>query len=296
MSWLSKLMPSRIRTEGGNKRNVPEGLWTKCAACTAVLYRPELERNLQVCPKCGEHMRLSARTRLDQFLDPEPRREIARDLEPIDVLRFRDSKKYKDRITASQKKTGEKDALVAMAGELRGMPVLAVAFEFGYMGGSMGSVVGEKFSRAAQEAMRLKCPLVCFSATGGARMQEGLLSLMQMAKTSAVLQRMADNGLPFISVLTHPTTGGVSASLGMLGDINVAEPRALIGFAGPRVIEQTVREKLPEGFQRSEFLLEKGAIDMIVDRRRLRDELSALLALLMSGERPIPVTGEVVPA
>lgn len=296
MSWLSKLMPSRIRTEGGNKRNVPEGLWTKCAACTAVLYRPELERNLQVCPKCGEHMRLSARTRLDQFLDPEPRREIARDLEPVDVLRFRDSKKYKDRITASQKNTGEKDALVAMAGELRGMPVVAAAFEFGYMGGSMGSVVGEKFSRAAQEAMRLKCPLVCFSATGGARMQEGLLSLMQMAKTSAVLQRMADNGLPFISVLTHPTTGGVSASLGMLGDINVAEPGALIGFAGPRVIEQTVREKLPEGFQRSEFLLEKGAIDMIVDRRKLRDELSALLALLMSGDRPIPVTGEVVPA
>lgn len=296
MSWLSKLMPSRIRTEGGNKRNVPEGLWTKCPACTAVLYRPELERNLQVCPKCGEHMRLSARTRLDQFLDPEPRREIARDLEPVDVLRFRDSKKYKDRIIASQKKTGEKDALVAMAGALRGMPVVAAAFEFGYMGGSMGSVVGEKFSRAAQEAMRLKCPLVCFSATGGARMQEGLLSLMQMAKTSAVLQRMADNGLPFISVLTHPTTGGVSASLGMLGDINVAEPGALIGFAGPRVIEQTVREKLPEGFQRSEFLLEKGAIDMIVDRRKLREELSALLALLMSGERPIPVTGEVVPA
>ncbi len=296
MSWISKLMPSRIRTEGGSKRNVPEGLWTKCGACTAVLYRPELERNLQVCPKCSDHMRLSARTRLDQFLDPEPRREIARDLEPTDVLRFRDSKKYRERLIASQKKTGEKDALVAMAGELRGMPVVACAFEFGFMGGSMGSVVGEKFARAGQEAMRMKSPLVCFSATGGARMQEGLLSLMQMAKTSAVLQRMADSGLPFVSVLTNPTMGGVSASLGMLGDLNVAEPQALIGFAGPRVIEQTVREKLPEGFQRSEFLLQKGAIDMIIDRRNLREELSAMLALLMSGERPIPVTGEVVPA
>ena len=296
MSWISKLMPSRIRTEGGNKRNVPEGLWTKCAACTAVLYRPELERNLQVCPKCGDHMRLSARTRLDQFLDPEPREEIARNLEPVDILRFRDSKKYKDRIVASQKKTGEKDALVAMTGALRGMPIVAAAFEFGFMGGSMGSVVGEKFARAGQVALEKRCPLVCFSATGGARMQEGLLSLMQMAKTSAVLQRMADNGLPFVSVLTHPTTGGVSASLGMLGDINVAEPGALIGFAGPRVIEQTVREKLPEGFQRSEFLMEKGAIDRIVDRRKLREELSAMLALLMAGDRPIPVTGEVVPS
>ena len=296
MSWISKLMPSRIRTEGGNKRNVPEGLWTKCAACTAVLYRPELERNLQVCPKCGDHMRLSARTRLDQFLDPEPREEIARNLEPVDILRFRDSKKYKDRIVASQKKTGEKDALVAMTGALRGMPIVAAAFEIGFMGGSMGSVVGEKFARAGQVALEKRCPLVCFSATGGARMQEGLLSLMQMAKTSAVLQRMADNGLPFVSVLTHPTTGGVSASLGMLGDINVAEPGALIGFAGPRVIEQTVREKLPEGFQRSEFLMEKGAIDRIVDRRKLREELSAMLALLMAGDRPIPVTGEVVPS
>ncbi len=289
-------MPSRIRTEGGNKRNVPEGLWTKCKACTAVLYRPELERNLQVCPKCGEHMRLSARTRLDQFLDAEPRREIARDLEPVDTLKFKDTKRYKDRIVIAQKNTGEKDALVAMAGELRGMPVVACAFEFGFMGGSMGSVVGEKFSRAGQEALRLKCPLVCFSATGGARMQEGLLSLMQMAKTSAVLERMALAGLPFVSVLTNPTTGGVSASLGMLGDLNVAEPGALVGFAGPRVIEQTVREKLPEGFQRSEFLLEKGAIDLIIDRRKLREDLSALLALLTSGDRPVPVTGEVVPA
>lgn len=295
MSWISKLMPSRIRTEGGNKRNVPEGLWTKCSACTAVLYRPELERNLQVCPKCGDHMRLTARTRLDQFLDPGAREEIARDLEPVDVLKFRDSKKYKDRIVASQKATGEKDALIAMSGQLRGMPIVAAAFEFGFMGGSMGSVVGEKFARAGQVALEQRCPLVSFSATGGARMQEGLLSLMQMAKTSAVLERMANAGLPYVSVLTHPTTGGVSASLGMLGDINVAEPGALIGFAGPRVIEQTVREKLPEGFQRSEFLMEKGAIDRIIDRRKLREELSAMLALLMAGDRPIPVTGEVVP-
>lgn len=296
MNWLSKLMPSRIRTEGGNKRNVPEGLWTKCEACTSVLYRPELERNLLVCPKCGDHMRLSARTRLDQFLDPGEHREIAASLEPLDPLRFRDSKKYRDRISAAQKKTGEKDALVAMVGELKGQTVVAVAFEFGFMGGSMGSVVGEKFARAAREALKLKCPLVCFSATGGARMQEGLLSLMQMAKTSAVLERMAEAGLPYVSVLTHPTTGGVSASLGMLGDINVAEPGALIGFAGPRVIEQTVREKLPEGFQRSEFLLQKGAIDQIVDRRKLRDELSAMLTLLTAGYRPRVVEGEVVEA
>ena len=296
MSWFQKLMPSRIRTEGGSKRQVPEGLWTKCDACTAVLYRPELERNLFVCPKCNHHMRLPARVRLDQFLDPKPRREIAGDLEPVDALKFKDSKKYRDRISAAQKKTGEKDALVAIAGELMGAPVVGCAFEFGFLGGSMGSVVGEKFTRAAQESLRLKAPLVCFSATGGARMQEGLLSLMQMAKTSAALARMAEAGVPFVSVLTHPTAGGVSASLGMLGDINVAEPRALIGFAGPRVIEQTVREKLPEGFQRSEFLLQKGAIDMIIDRRKLREELSAVLALLTSGDRPIPVTGEVVPA
>jgi acetyl-CoA carboxylase carboxyl transferase subunit beta len=294
MSWFQKLMPSRIRTEGGNKRNVPEGLWTKCDACTAVLYRPELERNLLVCPKCGDHMRLSARARIDQLLDPKPRREIAADLEPVDALRFKDTKKYRDRIIAAQKKTGEKDALVAIAGELKGSPLIAVAFEFGFQGGSMGSVVGEKFTRAAQECLRLKIPLVCFAATGGARMQEGVLSLMQMAKTSAALARMADQGLPFISVLTHPTTGGVSASLGMLGDVNIAEPRALIGFAGPRVIEQTVREKLPQGFQRSEFLLQKGAIDMIVDRRDLRDEIAALLDLLMSGVRPREVSGELV--
>ncbi len=296
MSWLQKLMPSRIRTEGGDKRQVPEGLWTKCDSCAAVLYRPELERNLNVCPKCSMHMPVTARERLNQFLDPEDRREIAARLEPSDPLRFRDSKRYRERVSTAQKATGEKDALVAMAGRLAGRGVVACAFEFRFMGGSMGSVVGEKFARAGQRSLRMRAPLICFSATGGARMQEGLLSLMQMAKTSAVLGRLAEEGIPYISVLTHPTTGGVSASLGMLGDLNVAEPGALIGFAGPRVIEQTVREKLPEGFQRSEFLLQKGAIDMIIDRRKLREELSALLALLTSGDRPIPVTGEVVPA
>lgn len=294
MSWFQKLMPARIRTEGGNKRNVPEGLWTKCDACSAVLYRPELERNLAVCPKCNSHMPLKARTRLELFLDPGGSREIAATLEPVDPLKFRDSKKYRDRTVAAQKKTGEKDALVAVAGTLDGMDVVACAFEFDFLGGSMGSVVGEKFARAGEECLRLKAPLVCFSATGGARMQEGLLSLMQMAKTSAVLGRMAEEGLPYVSVLTHPTTGGVSASLGMLGDVNIAEPGALIGFAGPRVIEQTVREKLPEGFQRSEFLLEKGAVDMIVDRRQLREEVAALLKLLSGGRRPKVVSGELV--
>jgi acetyl-CoA carboxylase carboxyl transferase subunit beta len=294
MSWFQKLMPSRIRTEGGSKRNVPEGLWTKCGACSAVLYRPELERNLSVCPKCNNHMPLKARVRLEQFLDPGENREIAGRLEPTDPLKFRDSKKYRDRIAAAQKSTGEKDALVALAGKLADQDIVACAFEFAYMGGSMGSVVGEKFARAGQECLRMRAPLVCFSATGGARMQEGLLSLMQMAKTSVVLARLAEAGIPYISVLTHPTTGGVSASLGMLGDINIAEPGAMIGFAGPRVIEQTVREKLPEGFQRSEFLLEKGAVDMIIDRRQLRDEISSLLMLLSGGIRPKPVTGEVI--
>lgn len=294
MSWFQKLMPSRIRTEGGNKRNVPEGLWTKCVSCSAVLYRPELERNLQVCPKCSHHMPVSARARVKLFLDEDESREIAAGLEAVDPLRFRDGKKYKDRIAAAQKKTGEKDALVAMAGKLNGDDIVVCAFEFGFMGGSMGSVVGEKFTRAAQESLRMDAPLVCFCATGGARMQEGLLSLMQMAKTSAVLERLAQKGIPYIAVLTHPTTGGVSASLGMLGDVNIAEPGALIGFAGPRVIEQTVREKLPEGFQRSEFLLEKGAVDMIVDRRKLRDTISSLLNLLSSGRIPRPVSGEVV--
>jgi acetyl-CoA carboxylase carboxyl transferase subunit beta len=294
MSWFQKLMPSRIRTEGGSKRNVPEGLWTKCRSCAAVLYRPELERNLSVCPKCNSHMPLKARTRLELFLDPGENREIAASLEPTDPLKFRDSKKYRDRITIAQKKTGEKDALIAMAGKLGGRDTVACAFEFAFMGGSMGSVVGEKYARAGQECLRLRAPLVCFTATGGARMQEGLLSLMQMAKTSVILARLAEEGIPYISVLTHPTTGGVSASLGMLGDVNIAEPGALIGFAGPRVIEQTVREKLPEGFQRSEFLLEKGPVDMIVDRRQLRDEISGLLELLSGGKRPKPVSGEVV--
>jgi len=294
MSWFQKLRPSRIRTEGGNKRNVPEGLWTKCSVCTAVLYRPELERNLQVCPKCSHHMPVGARNRLEQFLDPDERREIAAGLESVDVLRFKDSKKYKDRLVAAQKKTGEKDALIAMAGRLKGAGIVACAFEFGFIGGSMGSVVGEKFARAGQESLRLKAPLVCFSTSGGARMQEGLLSLMQMAKTSTVLARLSEQGIPFISVLTHPTTGGVSASLGMLGDINIAEPLAQIGFAGPRVIEQTVREKLPEGFQRSEFLLQKGAIDMIMDRRNMRDDIAAMLALLCAGSMPRPVSGELL--
>ena len=294
MSWFHKLMPSRIRTEGGNKRTVPEGLWTKCEACAAVLYRPELERNLAVCPKCSSHMQVGARTRLEHFLDPGEQTEIAASLEPTDPLKFRDSKKYRDRIITAQKNTGEKDALIAMAGKLTGRDIVACAFEFTFMGGSMGSVVGEKFARAGQESLRKRAPLICFSATGGARMQEGLLSLMQMAKTSAVLGRLAAEGIPYISVLTHPTTGGVSASLGMLGDVNIAEPGALIGFAGPRVIEQTVREKLPEGFQRSEFLLEKGAIDMIVDRRQMREQISGLLGLLAGGDRPRPVRGEIV--
>jgi acetyl-CoA carboxylase carboxyl transferase subunit beta len=294
MSWFQKFRPSRIRTEGGNKRNVPEGLWTTCSECTAVLYRPELERNLQVCPKCNFHMRIAARTRLEQFLDPGEHREIAVELESVDALGFKDSKKYKDRISAAQKKTGEKDALIVLAGKLKGAEIVTCAFEFSFMGGSMGSVVGEKFARAGMESLRLKAPLVCFSASGGARMQEGLLSLMQMSKTSVVLARMSEQGIPFISVLAHPTTGGVSASLGMLGDINVAEPMAQIGFAGPRVIEQTVREKLPEGFQRSEFLVQKGAVDMIVDRRNMRDEIAALLALLCAGRLPRPVTGQLM--
>ena len=280
MSWFEKLMPSRIRTEGGTKKAVPEGLWSKCPSCSAVLYRAEVERNLDVCPKCSYHNRIGARKRLDLFLDPEPREEIGGDLEPGDPLKFKDSKKYKDRIVAAQKATGEKDALVVMLGQLKGADIVACAFEFSFMGGSMGSVVGERFVRAVNASIEHNCPLVCFSASGGARMQESLFSLMQMAKTSAALHRLARRGLPFISVMTDPTMGGVSASLAMLGDINVAEPNALIGFAGPRVIEQTVREKLPEGFQRSEFLLEKGAIDMIVDRREIRDRMANLLGMM----------------
>jgi len=280
MSWFEKLMPSRIRTEGGNKKAVPEGLWNKCPSCGAVLYRAEVDRNLEVCPKCSHHNRIGARRRLDIFLDPEPRVEIAAELEPSDPLKFKDSKKYRDRISSAQKATGEKDALVAMRGKLKGADIVACAFEFSFMGGSMGSVVGERFVRAVNTAIEHNCPLVCFSASGGARMQESLFSLMQMAKTSAALNRLARRGLPFISVMTDPTMGGVSASLAMLGDVNVAEPNALIGFAGPRVIEQTVREKLPEGFQRAEFLLEKGAVDLIIDRRELRDRIANLLGMM----------------
>ncbi len=291
MSWFEKILPSRIRTEGGNKqRQIPEGLWSKCDECGAVLYRAELERNLNVCPKCSHHMRIGARARLEHFLDAEDRAEIGETVEPSDFLKFKDSKKYKDRIAAAQKASGEKDALVAIKGTLEGVPVIACAFEFEFMAGSMGSVVGERFVRAAKVALEEHRPLVCFSASGGARMQEALTSLMQMAKTSAALARLAEAGVPFISVLTDPTTGGVSASLAMLGDINVAEPRALIGFAGPRVIEQTVREKLPEGFQRSEFLFEHGALDLIVDRRELRSRLAGILAMLT--QRPAPVASE----
>ncbi len=295
MSWFEKLMPSRIRTEGGTKGAVPEGLWAKCPGCSAVLYRAELERNLDVCPKCAYHNRIGARRRLDTFLDPEGREEIGAELLPADPLKFKDSKKYRDRLTQAQKSTSETDAMVCMRGQLQGMGVVVAAFEFKFMGGSMGSVVGERFVRAANAAQEHGIPLVCFSASGGARMQESLFSLMQMAKTSAALRRMADRGLPFISVLTDPTMGGVSASLAMLGDVNVAEPGALIGFAGPRVIEQTVRETLPEGFQRSEFLLEKGAIDMIVDRRDMRDRMANILGMLTNQSEPEAEKEEAVP-
>ncbi len=281
MSWFEKLLPPKIKSESSAvKRGVPEGLWDKCSACNAVLYRAEVERNIDVCPKCGYHMRIGARQRLDRFLDAEPREEIGENLRPVDMLKFKDSKKYKDRITDAQKKTAEKDALVVLEGKLKGKPLVAAAFEFGFMGGSMGSVVGERFVRAVNRCMENNIPLVCFAASGGARMQEALWSLMQMAKTSAALAAMGKRRLPFISILTDPTMGGVSASLAMLGDVNIAEPNALIGFAGPRVIEQTVRETLPEGFQRAEFLLEHGAIDMIVDRRDLRDTVHGLLTLL----------------
>ncbi len=286
MSWLKKFLPSQIRTEGGSKKTVPEGLWAKCPGCNGVLYRAELERNLEVCPKCGHHMRIGARRRLETFLDPEPRVEIADNLAPVDVLKFRDSKKYKDRISQAQKNTGEKDALIAIMGQVKGVPLVATAFEFSYMGGSMGSVVGERFVRAVNTALENEIPLICFSASGGARMQEALFSLMQMSKTSAALARLSQKGIPFISVLTDPTMGGVSASLAMLGDINIGEPNALIGFAGPRVIEQTVRETLPEGFQRSEFLLEHGAIDQIIDRREMRDRVASLLTMLTRQPAP----------
>ncbi len=288
MSWLKKLMPASIRTETGvdRKRSVPEGLWEKCERCGAVLYRPELEENLEVCPKCSFHMPIRARARLAALLDDGMGHEIGAQLGPTDVLKFKDQKKYAERIKAAQKSTGERDALIAMEGKLKGHDLVAAAFDFAYMGGSMGSVVGERFTLGAERALALRCPFVCFSASGGARMQESLFSLMQMAKTSAALGRLRAAGLPYISVLTHPTTGGVSASFAMLGDLNIAEPEALIGFAGQRVIEQTVREKLPEGFQRSEFLLEHGTVDQIVDRRELRDRLAHLLAMLMKQPAP----------
>ncbi len=285
MTWYEKVLPSRIKTER-RTRSVPEGLWIKCPQCSAQLYRAELERNLHVCPKCSHHMRLIARDRLAVFLDAGSGKEIGEKLSPQDPLRFKDTKPYRARIAQAQKDTGERDALVAMSGLLKGQPIVVCAFEFRFMGGSMGSVVGEKFTRAAAYGRDHRAPLVCFSASGGARMQEALYSLLQMAKTSGALASLADARVPFISVLTDPTTGGVSASLAMLGDINIAEPNALIGFAGPRVIQQTVRETLPEGFQRSEFLLDHGALDMIVDRRQMRDEIAQLLAKLLKQAPP----------
>lgn len=279
MSWLDKLVPSIINSKNERGSRVPEGLWKKCVKCSAVLYRPELERNLDVCPKCDHHMRIGARKRLDVFLDEGNRQELATEVEPKDRLKFKDVKKYKDRLDDAQKKTGEKDALVAMKGELKGMPVVAVAFEFAFHGGSMGYVVGEKFTRAAQVALNENIPLVCFPATGGARMQEALISLMQMAKTSAIIERLKAQGTPYISFMTDPVYGGVSASLALLGDINAAEPGARAGFAGPNIIEQTIRQKLPKGFQRSEFLLEHGAIDLIIHRHDIRDKLASLLSM-----------------
>ena len=279
-SWLEKILPNVGGNVEDRRTSVPEGLWRKCPKCDAALYKPELDRNLSVCPKCDHHMRINARERIDLFLDAEGREELAAELAPNDFLKFKDSKKYKDRLTAAQKETGEKDALVAMKGHLNGLPLVVVAFEFGFMGGSMGSVVGAKFVRAAEFCLEHRIPLVCFAASGGARMQEALFSLMQMAKTAAALEQMKVAGVPFVSVLTDPVYGGVSASLAMLGDINAAEPNALIGFAGPRVIEQTVRQKLPEGFQRSEFLVEHGAIDIIIHRHEMRDTVFRLLAKL----------------
>lgn len=281
MSWIDKILPSGVRKEEGERRSsVPEGLWKKCVKCDAVLYRPDVERNDDVCPKCDHHMRIGARRRLDIFLDKEGREEILAHIEPVDRLKFRDKKRYRDRLAAAQKTTGEKDALVAMRGTLQGMPVVCVAFEFAFHGGSMGYAVGEKFTQAAQLALRESMPLICFSASGGARMQEALISLMQMAKTSAVIERMKIARVPYVSVMTDPIYGGVSASLALLGDINVAEPDARAGFAGPNIIEQTIRQKLPKGFQRSEFLLDHGAIDMIVHRNDMRDTLARLLAKL----------------
>ncbi len=287
-NWLDKIMPSKIRSESKQRTGVPEGLWKKCPKCGAFLYKPELDKNLEVCPKCEHHLRVSARRRLDIFLDPDGRSEIGVELEPWDRLKFKDSKRYKERLVQNQKATGEKDALVAMRGTTQGIPLVACAFECNFLGGSMGQVVGEKFVQAANVCLEERIPLVCFSASGGARMQEAILSLMQMAKTAAVLEKMKAQGIPYISVMTDPVFGGVSASLAMLGDLNIAEPNALIGFAGPRVIEQTVREKLPEGFQRSEFLLEHGAIDMIVHRDQMRNRIGSILAKFTNQGKPVP--------
>ncbi len=286
MSWIQKLLPPRIKASTGIKKAVPEGLWVKCPSCEAVLYRTDLENNLYVCPKCNHHNRMRARARVEQLLDPEGRFEIGSEVVPIDSLKFKDSKRYPDRLDAATEETGETDALVVIQGAVKSVPLVLAVFEFDFLGGSMGSVVGERFVRGVASAAEQRLPFVCIAASGGARMQEGLFSLMQMAKTTAALQQLSRTGLPFISILTDPTMGGVSASFAMLGDLVIAEPGALIGFAGPRVIEQTVREKLPEGFQRAEFLLEKGAIDMIVDRRQLRDRLPQLLTLLQKQPAP----------
>ena len=294
MSWIDKILPTGVRNDTGSKgsSSVPEGLWKKCVKCESVLYRPDVERNQDVCPKCDHHSRIGARKRLAHFLDEPGGEEILADIEPIDRLKFKDKKKYRDRLNAAQKATGEKDALIAMRGGLQGMPIIACAFEFEFHGGSMGYAVGEKFTRAAQIALEERIPMVCFAASGGARMQEALISLMQMAKTSAVIERMKLAGVPYISVLTDPIYGGVSASLALLGDINIAEPDARAGFAGPNIIEQTIRQKLPKGFQRSEFLLEHGAIDMIVHRTEMRDTVARLLSKLTG--HPV-VADEAVP-
>ena len=296
MSWIDKILPSGVRSEESDKRSstVPEGLWKKCVKCDAVLYRPDVERNDDVCPKCDHHMRIGARRRLAIFLDETTGEEILADIEPVDRLKFKDKKRYRDRLSAAQKNTGEKDALIAMRGSLQGLPIVSVAFEFNFHGGSMGAAVGEKFTRAAQLSLEEGIPLVCFAASGGARMQEALISLMQMAKTSAVIERMKLQGVPYISVMTDPIYGGVSASLALLGDINIAEPDARAGFAGPNIIEQTIRQKLPKGFQRSEFLLEHGAIDMIVHRTQMRSTIAGLLSKLT--HQPLTLVDEDLPS
>lgn len=287
MNWFKKLLPSRIRTEGSAKKTIPEGVWSSCPSCKAVLYRAELERNLDVCVKCSHHMRISGRKRLLQFFDAGSTLEIASNVAPVDFLKFKDTKRYRDRLQSAQKETGETDALIVLRGTVLGVPLVAAAFEFGFMGGSMGSVVGERFVRGVHRAVEERLPFVCFCASGGARMQEALVSLMQMAKTSAALADLRAQRLPYFSVLTDPTTGGVSASIAMLGDVIIAEPHALIGFAGPRVIEQTVRQVLPEGFQRSEFLLAHGALDFICDRRELRARISSMSSLFLHIEKPL---------